>query len=439
MIINTSTSTSTLTERLFLFVTLALLPMQANLPKVKGFGSLFLVYAGLLTYLLLCRPKSLFRSARHGIFVAAYCFMGAAFIIELAHGEPEIYEMLRLVFMIVGAVIITTLCKDRRALAVGLYGYLLGSLVLSSILLLQGYDRVSSIAATDNFYEMSRSRMDALSQTSLLENLNAISFYASQGVIIALVTAFTAGLTLALHYRILLTITGLVCMTAAFTTMSRTGVVTMVLAMMAVACSYGLVRIRIAVAIMIITLVVLFAIPPAALNRLTFTTEKAGATEHQDSRVRIYEAIVKHLPEYFWTGVGMGQFYEHWGKKTAFARNGVVGGSHSSIAQVTICWGVIGLLLFLRIVWRAYRAFPKLGDRDPVRLCLLGTSVAAAALSLVTHNIEGKEFSVTLGLLAAADLWIWRVRPIRVSSRRTQGFWNITQRTLRRHGNAYTS
>lgn len=415
-------------ERLLLFVTLAVIPMQANLPKLRGFGFAFMLFGVVLAHQLFFRPLVFWRSARHRIFIAGYYFIGFIGIMDLIHGNPDIYGIMRILFMLVGGIVVASICRDRRAFYVGLIGYVVGSLVFSSILLMESYGKVSSInTASNDFYDVSHARADVFSQSSLEENLNTIAFYSSQGAISALVFSLLGGGG-GLR-RILLAGAGFICVIAAFVTMSRTGIITLLIAAAAIAYSYGLARTRIIISAVLLGIVVLIAVPSSVFSRLTFSTEKAHG-EFEDSRAQVYAAVLTHFPEYFITGVGMGNFYGAWGRGSEFGnRYGIVAGTHNCFCQVTICWGVGGLVTFLFIIWNVYRSFPRRGDdRDALLLCLLGVSVSAAVFLMFTHEIELKPFSAVLGLLAASDLWIWRAGARqRVAERNAPAFWQRTK------------
>ncbi|GJL66940.1 MAG: hypothetical protein NPIRA05_19110 [Nitrospirales bacterium] len=110
------------------------------------------------------------------------------------------------------------------------------------------------------------------------------------------------------------------------------------------------------------------------------------------------------------TGVGVEDFYGKWGKTTKFWDGAKVHGSHNSLAQITIFWGIPGLLAFSYLLWKAFRHIPRPCGKDPLRLCVLGISVSAFLELLVVHTLAGKEFSLALGMLIGGSQWLWRKR-----------------------------
>jgi len=126
-----------------------------------------------------------------------------------------------------------------------------------------------------------------------------------------------------------------------------------------------------------------------------------------EARARIYKASVEYLPEYVLTGVGMANYWGHWGAQHRFTgRTGVVG-AHNCFFQVTIYWGLAGFLALLTVIWQAYRYCPKHCGNDTLALSLLGIVVSVGLMLLIVPNLYSKPFSLGLGLLVGARYWIW--------------------------------
>jgi O-antigen ligase len=132
-----------------------------------------------------------------------------------------------------------------------------------------------------------------------------------------------------------------------------------------------------------------------------------------ESRAELYTVALQHFPDYFISGVGAGNYFNKWGIQNGFAIRSykvgnIVVGVHNSFLQVVINWGLIGLLAFLAVIWRAYRCLPKkIYAKDDLALGILGISVALALWLLQSHNFYIKDFSLGLGILVGARYWIW--------------------------------
>jgi hypothetical protein len=334
------------------------------------------------------------------------------------HENSAFYGIFQIGFMLVGAVLVSSLCRDRRAFYSGLYGYILGCIILTVIVVLTTYGKISSATVTGNFSSASGLRFNAFSDNPLQDNIGGMAFFASQGALLTLILVLNS--TKCLQRFVLLGISVL-CMVGLFITMSRSGLTDFVLASAAVFYTYGIMRPRVIIIATVIILAVIVLVPPAVFSRLSITTEAEG-----DSRTPIYLEVIERIPEYILTGVGMGNFYSEWGKQTKFGGK-TVGGVHNCVAQVTINWGLIGLIVFLRLIWQAYQCFPRRGGTDSLRLSLLAISVATLAATMFSHNLEDKIFSVALGFLAAADLWIWPQSIARLAS------WIAVRRISEQH------
>ena len=167
-------------------------------------------------------------------------------------------------------------------------------------------------------------------------------------------------------------------------------------------------------------------VPQAAFSRLTVPATSPDGTT--DARTKVYKAAWVHLPEYGLTGVGAGNFWEGpWGKHSEyFKRHGVLG-AHNCFIQITIYWGLPGLLSLLSVVYYAYKCLPKECGNDPLSLAVLGMVVALFGVMFVMHGLAFKGFSLGLGILIGAQHWIWPAGG-------TQSLGRKVQKTLAKHG-----
>jgi len=221
--------------------TTATMPLNANFPTFQGFSSAFIILGILLVYQVLSRPGILFRTARHAVFLAGYAFIGLSLIMEIMHENPAFYGIFQIGFMLAGAVLVSSLCRDRRAFYSGLYGYILGCVILTAIVVLTTYGKVSSVSVTGDFSSTSSLRLNAFYDSPLYDNINGMAFFASQGALLTLI--FVLNSTKRLQKFILLGISVL-CMVGIFVTMSRSGLTIFVLASAAVFNTYGIIRPR---------------------------------------------------------------------------------------------------------------------------------------------------------------------------------------------------
>jgi hypothetical protein len=353
-------------------------------------------------YLMLNHPAALWKTMGQPVFVAAYLFLLYSAAMEMTAPHANMQELMRIGQMIVGAVLIAAICRDIGGLKVALLGYLAAGLWLSVMLFLTSYGAIHGAAAS-NFQEASMLRQEVFADNPIQANLNNMAFVSGQGAVVALAWA----LTVRTHgVRNLLLAGGLLCLVATFLPLSRGGIVITIISCASVMYGFGLRHAKSILIVMVLCGVISVAVPEAVWSRMAFSFEESeGKTE---GRALVYQAAMDHLPEYIVTGVGSGNFWSSWGAKTEFkGMNSRVSGSHNSLFQVTLYWGIGGLLTYLLVFWQAYRCLPRRGVHDVTALCLIGISVSLLLYAQVIHNLYAKEFCLGLGLLAGARCWIW--------------------------------
>jgi O-Antigen ligase len=387
-------------ERFLLVTTIVLLPLQEQIPNVRGFSIIYLMFGVLGVYVLLKRSGSLVRVSTHPVFLAAYVLLSVGFLMESVHTNSDYFELTRYAYMIGGAILVASLCTNRQALQAGFYGYLLASVLLSAFLILTFYGSFQGLTAT-NLREATSIRGAIFRENPLTANLNTMAFQAAQGVVVALTLALTA---VAAWKRYLFLVVALFCLVAAFLPMSRSGIVIALVSCATVIVAYRGKRMRALVVAVVLGIGVLIWVPDLAFTRLSLSmTSSYVENPKADGRASIYAAAFKHLPEYLLTGVGAGNFWEGWGYTRGFGHVG----AHNCLIQVTIYWGVMGLLALIAVTWLAYRCLPKQSGSDALSLSLLGIAVSLFLWMLVMHNLYAKEFSLGLGVLVGARAWIW--------------------------------
>jgi O-antigen ligase len=164
-------------------------------------------------------------------------------------------------------------------------------------------------------------------------------------------------------------------------------------------------RARVIRGVVILVIVTLFWVPQAVFKRFTITSERSDSTaEYTDERLTTYGTAVKYFPEYVLTGFGISPLYD---KASSTTKVWYLSETHNIFLQVTVFWGLFGLLALLTLVWQAYQCLPRRSGAEPLGLCLRGLGASLLVYSLFVHNLEDKEFSIVLGLLAGASCWIW--------------------------------
>ena len=406
---------TTATDRFLLMMTIVLLPLHSNLPEVGGVSTLFIIFGVLGFFLVLCRPGVLERTLRHPVFLAGYALVGLGLLMEIIHGSVDGamitgFEQIRHYFlMFTGAAIIASLCRDRQALRSGVYGILLAGVWLSVFLILTLYTPLTGLSSViaSGYSEAHGVRGKVLSSGSDLQNnWNTVAFFAAQGAVVGLALGLTAKARLQQYMFLMISA---FCTIATFLPMSRIGILILAVTATAIFYAYGIMRARVIGGAVIFVILALLMVPKAVFTRMIITTETKGAWagsesgEYEDARVSTYLTVIEYFPQYILTGLGVSHFYGDWGMNSKYG----LGGTHNVFAEVTIYWGLLGLLALLTLVWQAYQCLPQHSGAEPLCLCLRGIGVSIMVYSIFSHNLENKEFAIALGLLAGPDRWIW--------------------------------
>ena len=393
-----------LLERFLLFAMLVIMPLEDQIPTIGGRSVIWLLFLAMGGYILAFRLPYLLTLLGHRFFLAAYLFLFIGLSVETFHPHPDFRVIARLAQMIFGALLVGTLCRDEAGLKTVVCGYLAAGLWLGGWLFVNDYGALRGTSAA-NFEAANQIRAVAFEDKSLAGNLNSMAFFCAQGALAGLVLSLAARTT---AWRSLFAATGLFCLVAAFLPLSRSGVLCALAASAAVLWLERSWNLRYLLLILALAGGVYLFAPQASLVRATnlsfHTRYESGKLE---ARARLYEATVRNLPEYFWMGVGAGNFYNQWGLNHGFIHDESVMGTHNAFFEVTTYWGLLGLMSLALLVWLGYRCIPfQLAD-SPWGSFLFGLFVCLILRMLTSHNLYAKEFSLGFGLLTAADAWLW--------------------------------
>lgn len=396
-------SGTTPVERLLLMTAMIILPLENDIPTVAGLSVSFLIFAVLAAYVIVIRPGTLNVILYHPVFVAAYVFIGVSTLLEFSSPLPRYLEIIRFGEMIGGAACVAVLCRDRAGLAAGLYGYMAAALWVSVQLYLTSYGMLQEMGEASDFQEASNLRTHV--DVGIRANLNTLAFACMQGAIAAFALSIADK---AKHRRILLIGIACFCLVASFLSMSRGAVVTSFVSLATILYAHGVKQGKALILAAIVGMGLYTLVPDAVWSRMKFSTE-VGESGRMEARAHIYTTALNRLPEYIMAGVGAGNYYGGWAIEKGFVAgtSGTLIGVHNSLLQITIYWGVLGLVVFLWIIWCIYRSIPSRCGRDKLSLAMLGIIVSLGLWLLQNHTFYMKSFAFGVGLLVGARQAIW--------------------------------
>jgi hypothetical protein len=392
-------------EHALIFATIILVPLQnqgIDGIGIPGVSYVYLLFVAQAAYIIGKRADCLAKTWQHSLLLSVYIFIGVGYLLEGIHPFSDYGEIYRMVQSFAGSILLASLCRDRRALRIAMYGYLFTAIYTSKAIL-GTYGTLSSATALD-YGEGDRLRNAAFDDLSIDYNLNTLACIAAQGAGIA----FAFGLTARSRwYSYLFLGLGLAFSVATFLTMSRSGVVTLAAVGAAVVLAYGVNRSRTIVIGLVVGLTTAAFVPHAVLSRMSFSTE---VDEHgrMEGRAAVYTAFFHHLPDFIPTGIGRGNFWTAWGKNSEYGNSkGIVSGAHNVFFQMMIYWGLPALFGLFAIVWQGYRCLPGRYGDDGLAIALVAVAISLLLMALTVHNFYAKEFAIGIGLLVGAHRWIW--------------------------------
>lgn len=402
-------------ERLLLLLTIAVTPILDTLPSLGEFSIAWIWFTAIGGYVLLERSRALQRAWQQRIFLVAYCFIAAGVVMEMLHPNPDFRDLIRFVQTIGGAVIISALCRDRRAMQAGLYGFLLLACLLTAVLLVTSYGDLRA-ADVEGFEEASQLRGSVYRREGvedLLKDLNRVSFLCGLGALVALGLAAKSPRNNLIWFGV-----AIFCLLGTFLPLSRSGILIVGLAGLAILFARRGKGVEALFAVIVIAACLYAIAPTAVFERFRTYDSQPGKV---DLRQKIFEGILRSLPEFYLSGVGTNDYWNGWAVQKGIAtRANKPLGAHNSMFQVWIYWGLPGLLTFVALLWAAYRCLPRGCGRDVLALCLLGLALAMVIRLSFTHAFYVKDFTAVAGLLAAARLWIWPSGAVLISTRIVQ-------------------
>ena len=378
-------------ERFLLLGTIVFMPLENHIPNLAGFSILFILFGVLACYAVVNGPHIVDRIWMHPVLVAAYMFVGFSSLLEFASPRSDYNDVVRFALMIGGAVLFAALCRDRLALEACCYGSMGAALWLGVIILLTSYGTLGGMEAT-NYDQASQIRVQAFRDLPIHNNINIMAFICSQGGVAALAFALTGSP----RRRKLFFAIACSALVASFFPMSRGGIAITILSSAVVLYAYGIKQARVLILVGILGASIFMLVPEGIWSRMVFSTESNDGK--MEARASLYVEAFEHVSDYLVTGVGAGNCMSigDWSC-----------GVHNSFLHVTINWGLIGLSVFLLVIWQAYRCLPERCGRDAIALAVLGIAVSSLLWLFVIHNIYDKVFSLALGMLIASHCWIW--------------------------------
>jgi hypothetical protein len=386
-------------ERLLLVLLVLSLPLEEALPTTGRFSVPFALLASLLIVVALTRPYALVRVSMQPVSALLGSFLIFTLVIELIHPHPDLSFWVRTLQMVVGGLVVAAACRDRRTVQLVLFGAVVAGTAVAVFLIWTLFGPLST-ASTRTFESTTVVRDTALGSTEEA-TINTLGYLAAQAMAIATAVALTTNDPRTRRRWYLVLATGFA---GVLLSVSRGSIGTAAVAIVLTLLLGTRQRRASALAVAVALSAGLFLAPPSVYARLTL--HPSGYGNRQEARSQIYNATERTFSQYAFAGVGAGNFRE-WGVDHGFSRDGrTVLGTHNSLTQIAVFWGLLPVALFVIAMAALYRLAPPLALFPRGGLALRSLAIAAGANLMVTHTLYDKSMSVVLGLLIGTSLWI---------------------------------
>jgi len=355
----------------------------------------------LLLAVVVLYPRRLLSIWTDPVLVAASAFLAWGAISEALRPLPD-WDFLYRVFQVFVLVALVAAVPNNR---VGLERMLLAAMVASGMLacyLVLNFYQLVTTNVTD-YHTASQLRVQAFEQASLRSNLNILGYTVGIGAIVALARLLGARRFWAWMFWGAIY---LLCAVGTTIPVSRGAFIALICAS-ALLLARSLMRSRgfAKLALVIGLAIVLFSLMPDALTaRLVFLqTGSEAQMQKQDARLRLLEAAVKSMPEYWAVGVGEGYYWGAWAAGKGFGQSTLAGtsvlGPHNGFLAAWIYFGMPGLGLLTLTCFFAARKCPHRANTTWEASALFGLACLGLQWLFFTHNLYLKEFGIILGLL----------------------------------------
>ncbi len=390
-------------DRILIFILVFSIYFESNLPLIYGASTPFLLFGLTLFYLAVTRLKTLIRLFSGKYFLISISFAIICIFMETLHPFPSYDFISRFVNMIIGMFCIVALCRDRMALDIALFTFILASAVQSFLIITGTAPLMQNINAV-GFSDASQARLMAFEEFYLRGNLNDISYFSSIGSIIGIIWAYYEKVAWKKWLLVALTFPSIL---GVFLPASRTGAVIFFASFLLFIYKSKIKFKKWALAIPTLLILLAFTVPDMVWVRLS-SLIRITELQEEDSRTKVYIAVLKNVNQYFITGVGSGNYWHGWAVNAGITNRfttDVAMAAHNAFFQVWIYWGLPALIAFLYLmsIYRDAIVRDVAGDRR--RTCIYIFIMIIPMIFLFYHSFYHKSFSIGLGLLLSARYW----------------------------------
>ena len=394
---------SSLTDKVLLFLVVASIFFEPLLPYFGGSSTTFFLFVFIAIYVAVNRAQAITKIVKSKYFLAFIFFTLVCVLMESIHYYQSYEYILRFVNMGMGIFSISLLCRDKDALDVTITSFILCSAANSLYLFAGPFNYLRSYSV-EGFNEASKARIEAFEQFSMRDHLNDISIFSGLGSILGII---------ALTYerirwrKVVYAVLIFLSLVGIFLPASRTGALIFIVSLAIFAYKSKLKLKPFLIPVVVFTIALALIVPDVVWVRIG-SIARLGEIRGEDSRAKLYQAILGNIDQYLFTGVGSGYYWKSWAVKAGITNINdvyVPMAPHNAFFQVWIYWGLPGFLSFLFMMYTFSKALNKRIYKDRQKASIYIFMVIIPVVFLFYSSFYHKAFAVGVGLLLASRYW----------------------------------
>lgn len=394
---------SNLLDRVLLFILVFSIFFESNLPNVYGASTPFLIFGITYLYLGITRMKTLIRLFSGKFFLISLSFAVICTFMETLHPFPNYDFITRYLNMILGMFCIVALCRDKLAIDIVLFTFILAS-AIQSLFMITGTAPLMNHISAEGFSDASQARLAAFEEFYLRGNLNDISYFSSIGSIIGIIWAYYEEVKWKKYLLIALTLPSIM---GVFLPASRTGAV-IFFASFLLFIVKSKIKFRKWIFAVPIALIMLAIIVPDVVWVRLGSLMRISELQQEDSRTKVYIAVLSNIDQYFLSGVGSGNYWHGWAVNAGITNRfttDVAMAAHNAFFQVWIYWGIPALAALIYIMYTYSKVVEKNVAGNRRATCIYIFIMIIPMIFLFYHSFYHKSFSIGLGILLSTRFW----------------------------------
>src|SRR5687768_10075215 len=178
--------TSSYLDRFLLFLAVVTIFFEPYLPFFSGTSTAFFVFSFIMAYVVFTRLKAFRKVVTSIYFLVVIFFVVVCLLMESIHSYPDYVYIFRFLNMSLGMFCISVLCRDKAAIDVTLYAFILSSAGHAIYMMIGPMNFLRSLSAR-GFDEASRARIQAFEQFTIHDHLNDISIFSGLGALLGII------------------------------------------------------------------------------------------------------------------------------------------------------------------------------------------------------------------------------------------------------------